>query len=47
MEDPIKEVYEKYKHLAPLLTDENPCSFGFKIAHDLWMAIKAALEEVK
>ena len=39
----IKEVYEKYKHLDPLLSDEKwieGADFKYRIMYDLWQAIK-------
>ena len=42
----IQEVYERYKHLEPVLCNEkwlgdNDGLFLRRIAHDLWQAIKA------
>lgn len=44
--DPIKEVYEKYRHLDGILSDQDwleGADFKFHIMADLWKAVKAVV----
>jgi hypothetical protein len=45
--DKLREVYEKYKHLDPVLTDTEWAGnkLAYRMAQDLWAAIKEALGE--
>lgn len=36
----IREVYEKYKHMDPLLSNLDEKAFESKILCDMWQAIK-------
>lgn len=41
----IKEVYEKYKHLDPMLSEDSQEFFLRHILFDLWKAIKSELNK--
>lgn len=44
--DPIKEVYEKFKHVDLVICDVDACaSFSKTLARDFWLAIKAHVEQ--
>jgi hypothetical protein len=44
MNNNLREVYEKFKHLDKCLSDDLQGEFIHRIAHELWIAIKATLE---
>ena len=44
MVDSIKEVYEKYKYMDPVLSDDPGEGFRSRVLFDLWKAIKQAAQ---
>jgi len=46
--NPIREVYEKYKHLDHLLSDRDwlfPVTPLMQALYDLWQSVKQSMEE--